>query len=100
MHEDKKIRQALCLNGMDDVACVLENTFCGDEVVLKDSNGHVMKKIQALENIPRFHKIALKSMPKGSYVHKYGEVIGVASVFIKQGEHVHIHNIMSLKVGV
>ncbi|WP_319799766.1 UxaA family hydrolase [Roseobacter weihaiensis] len=43
--------------------------------------------------IPFGHKVALCRIAKGSEVIKYGVVIGRATSAIRQGEHVHVHNI-------
>ncbi len=45
--------------------------------------------------IPAGHKFALRDIPKGEYVVKYGEIIGRASQEIKEGEWVHTHNVKS-----
>ena len=49
--------------------------------------------ITAANDIPIYHKIANAFVPAGGEVYKYGEVIGIASVDIHPGEHVHIHNL-------
>ena len=46
--------------------------------------------------IPSGHKVALRTIEEGQPVHKYGQVIGVATSRILGGEHVHDHNLMSL----
>ncbi len=46
-------------------------------------------------DVPAGHKIALRDIPKGEYVIKYGEIIGRAKVDIKAGEWVHTHNVAS-----
>lgn len=43
--------------------------------------------------IPRGHKIAVRAVPKGQPVFKYGHVIGMASQDIAVGDHVHGHNL-------
>lgn len=77
----------------DDVAVAVESVNPGDAVQL--SNG---KEIVALSVIPFAHKIAIRSLEPGTPVRKYGEVIGAATKGIAVGEHVHIHNIKSLRV--
>jgi altronate dehydratase small subunit len=59
--------------------------------------GAVNGSIEAGVAIPHGHKIALKAMPMGSDVVKYGVVIGRAVRPIERGEHVHVHNIESLR---
>jgi altronate dehydratase small subunit len=52
------------------------------------------KTIRAREEIRFGHKIALRRIPKGGAVTKYGERIGRATQDIKPGELVHIHNVV------
>ena len=74
----------LVLRGGDDVAVALENLGPGDGV----APGVVVRTA-----VPAGHKIALRGLPAGALVHKYGEVIGVATVPIEAGDHVHVHNL-------
>jgi len=46
-----------------------------------------------LENVPPGHKIALKPIPQGEQVIRYGQRIGLASRNIEIGQHVHTHNL-------
>jgi altronate hydrolase len=39
------------------------------------------------------HKVALRDIPKGAAVLKYGQVIGFATESIPAGGHVHVHNL-------
>lgn len=48
---------------------------------------------RAQENVPAGHKVARHNLPAGTLVHKYGQVIGRATVDISGGEHVHVHNL-------
>ena len=52
------------------------------------------QKIKVREEIPFAHKIALRKIPKGGAVIKYGERIGKATRVIQPGEMVHIHNVV------
>jgi (2R)-sulfolactate sulfo-lyase subunit alpha len=56
-----------------------------------DTQGPVA--IEALEEIPLGHKIALVAMKQGDTVIKYGHDIGVVSAPFSKGAHVHIHNL-------
>ena len=47
------------------------------------------------EQIPAGHKYALRSIAKGEYVIKYGEIIGKATQDIQEREWVHTHNVKS-----
>jgi len=43
--------------------------------------------------IPVGHKVALREVPEGGSVHRYGQIIGFATVPIAPGDHVHSHNL-------
>jgi altronate dehydratase len=43
--------------------------------------------------VPRGHKLALTPVAVGEQVIRYGQIIGVATVPIAAGEHIHTHNI-------
>lgn len=45
------------------------------------------------QEIPKGHKIALKALPNGAPVRKYGQIIGFAAGPIAPGDHVHVHNL-------
>jgi altronate dehydratase small subunit len=49
-------------------------------------------QIELKDNVPFAHKFAIKRIPKGTQVIKYGYSIGTATDDIEPGEHVHIHN--------
>ena len=50
------------------------------------------ESITLLENIPQGHKFALKGIPAGSKILKYGAPIGVAKESISKGTWIHTHN--------
>ena len=52
-----------------------------------------MTTVQALQDIPIGHKVALKDMASGDTVVKYGIDMGKVVAPIKAGEHAHVHNI-------
>lgn len=45
------------------------------------------------EPIPLGHKVAVRDVPPGGPVRKYGQIIGFASRAIPAGSHVHVHNL-------
>ncbi len=63
--------------------------------VFMDNNEKI--SLKAMENIPLGHKIALKDVKNTDKVIEYGEPIGKAIMNIKKGEHVHTHNLRSLR---
>ena len=52
-------------------------------------------KIEANQDIPVYHKIAIEEIKTGETVVKYGESIGTASCDIKVGDWVHTQNLES-----
>jgi 2-dehydro-3-deoxy-D-arabinonate dehydratase len=82
-------KRLLHIHPHDTVAVSLGELAPGQEVVVGGQT------VRVREQIAFGHKIALKAMPKGSPVMKYGAVIGVASRDIEPGEHVHVHNLES-----
>jgi (2R)-sulfolactate sulfo-lyase subunit alpha len=62
---------------------------------LMETDGTIV--VKAANNIPLGHKIALVPMVDGDKVMKYGYPIGKATKVIGEGEHVHTHNLKSLR---
>lgn len=47
---------------------------------------------QATQRIPAGHKVAIRPIPQGEPIRRYGQIIGFATTNIAQGDHVHTHN--------
>jgi hypothetical protein len=92
--------RAVVMNSKDNVATLLSDVEVGAVVVVTSADGRVVKKVEALRLIPFGHKIAITRIGRKELVLKYGEVIGEATEPIEEGEHVHVHNIKSLRVRV
>jgi altronate dehydratase small subunit len=86
-------RKAVVMEGIDNVATVVEPIDAPGEVVVESAGGRTVVRIS--DNIPFGHKFAIRDIPEGSLIIKYGEPIGVARIDIKAGEHVHVHNLES-----
>ncbi len=52
-----------------------------------------MINVQALQDIPIGHKVALRDMAVGDTVWKYGIDMGKVVSPIQTGQHAHVHNI-------
>jgi altronate hydrolase len=78
---------ALLLRADDDVVVVTRELPAGTSVVT--ATGTVVVR----DDVPRSHKLAVRAVPAGSPVHKYGQSIGLATVDIAAGDHVHVHNL-------
>ncbi|AEE93209.1 SAF domain protein [Acidianus hospitalis W1] len=89
------------IHSKDDDVCVVTNDVKkGDEVIcayLENPSSYVI--IKSEDDIPLGHKIALRDIKKGEKVLKYSRPIGVAISDIRKGEHVHTHNLKSLRWG-
>jgi len=81
----------------DHVAVATDDLKKGKEVEIAFLDTGNKKNLMVNEDIPFGHKIALKDIRKGDKIIEYGEVIGAATKDIKIGEHVHVHNIRSLR---
>ena len=84
-------KRALILNPKDNVASVMEDVAPGDNVAVQ--GGNETRMLKAIEKIPFGFKMAVADIRQGEAVLKYGEVIGRATISIKKGALVHIHNI-------
>jgi hypothetical protein len=75
----------------DNVATLLED--CGVEML--DVIGQSPSCLPAREKISLGHKVALRPIPPGGEIVKYGVRIGLASAAIDAGAWVHLHNCRS-----
>jgi (2R)-sulfolactate sulfo-lyase subunit alpha len=50
-------------------------------------------ELEVVEPVPLGHKVALRDIPSGEPVIKYGVAIGLATADIRTGQHVHVHNL-------
>lgn len=87
---------ALIVEEKDNVIVAIEPIAKGSEVNYKLKDGTV-KTLTAQQDITIYHKLAAVDIAKGTPIVKYGEHIGVAAVDIKAGEHVHEHNVESVR---
>jgi altronate dehydratase small subunit len=85
--------QVMVIHEKDNVAVALEPLSAGTKVSV-EVQGRI-ERIQLLSDIPMGHKFAMKDIEEEEVVIKYGEPIGQSTSKISQGEHVHVHNVMS-----
>ncbi|MFX0028297.1 MAG: UxaA family hydrolase [Candidatus Hermodarchaeota archaeon] len=79
----------IIIDPMDNCATALEDIPQDASVELQD------KTIKINHEIPLGHKFAIKKIEKDSNIIKYGEVIGISTENISEGDWIHIHNIKS-----
>ncbi|MCJ7522805.1 MAG: UxaA family hydrolase [Dehalococcoidia bacterium] len=89
--------KGLVLNPKDNVGVALMDLESGTELDLKVTGQAVSVKL--LDPITYQHKFSIKQIDSGSKIIKFGEVIGKATNDIKPGQHVHMHNMIGLRIG-
>ncbi len=87
------MRNAMIIDPRDNVAVAIEPIAKGETATYVCEGKEV--SLPVLEDITIYHKLAVRDIPKGAPVVKYGEHIGIASCSIRAGEHVHVHNVES-----
>jgi len=86
------MRRAIRISDRDNVAVCLEFVKKGELI-----NYGTDEKVTAITDIEVGHKVAITPIKRGSYIIKYGEVVGIATEDIPKGSHVHVHNVDSLR---
>ena len=88
-------RNAIIIDGQDNIATLLRDVLQGEEV--HAGLGSDIITLSATQDIAFGHKVAVRDISEGSEILKYGCVIGQATNAIAPGEHVHVHNVVSLR---
>ena len=83
----------LWLHQEDNVAMALSDFSPGDTITVEGT------QIKFADAVAYGHKFAVKRVAANEPVIKFAETIGVAKRDIDVGEHVHVHNIKSLRGG-
>ena len=83
------MRAALVISDRDNVATALEPLEPGRRIELAGTT------ITVRESIMSGHKVAVRAIAAGEPVVKYGSPIGLATLDIAPGAHVHVHNLSS-----
>ncbi len=89
-----KIR-AILLSSDDNVVTLTAEAAAGDEVAFVKAGRDEV--VVAKGKVPTGHKMAIEPIRKGEQAVKYAAPIGGATADIAPGEHVHIHNLASLR---
>ncbi len=92
-----ELKLGLKVHEADNVATIFaEGILKGTQVQIRDKSGNT-QMLTVLNDIPYGHKVAVIAINKGELINKYGEEIGIASKDITPGEHVHVHNLDSMR---
>src|SRR3546814_11196796 len=85
---------AVLHDAKDTVAvAVVEGLKAGTELNAWIMDEDKIIHLQALQDIPIGHKVALKDMAVGDTVFKYGTDIGKVVEHLKEGQTAHVHNV-------
>ena len=89
---------AIAIHPDDNVATLVDPLNAGEtaEVVLDARR----LRIRASMGVQSGHKIALRDIPQGGPVVKFGQRIGSAAEDIRTGDHVHVHNVSGFTTGL
>ncbi|CAB3809751.1 UxaA family hydrolase [Paraburkholderia fynbosensis] len=79
--------RCLLLHEEDNVAVALTGGSAGEKVAVGE------RLFTLADDVPSGHKIAVKDILAGAAVIKFGQLIGVATSNILQGQHVHVQNL-------
>ena len=88
------MKRAMRINPDDNTATALNDIDAGETISLV-SKSRPVGEMTAKQAVPFGHKLAVVDIKKGDKVLKYGEVIGLGTQQISNGEHVHTHNVIS-----
>ncbi len=84
------MEHVIMMHAKDNIAIVMAPSLAvGSEFTVGG------KTVCAQNELPFAHKVAIKAIPKGGQIVKYGEPVGIATADIAPGEHVHVHNVIS-----
>ncbi len=81
----------------DDVGVAVMDLMKGEEIAAVTLEGKDVRQVRLVSDVPLGHKVALNDLPGGKHVSEYGRAIGESTAPIAAGEHVHIHNLKSLR---
>ena len=84
--------QLLLLDDRDDIAIATVDLRAGDRATVANTS------LVVRNDIRRGHKVALRRLPTGTDVLRYGEVIGETTADVEVGDHVHVHNLISKRI--
>jgi (2R)-sulfolactate sulfo-lyase subunit alpha len=88
------IPQLLVHDPADNVGVVVvEGLKAGTDMLCVITHDNSEFRLTVKADVPIGHKVALKDLEVGDTVIKYGQDIGRVVAPVKQGEHVHVHNL-------
>ena len=93
-HEERQLIHCVLHDAGDTVAVVVvEGVTAGTALTGWVMDDDRTIALEARQDIPIGHKVALRDMAPGDTVVKYGIDMGKVVAPIRAGEHAHVHNI-------
>jgi (2R)-sulfolactate sulfo-lyase subunit alpha len=91
---ENRVPHVLAHSPKDNVAVVVvEGLKAGTEAFGVVTENNASFTLAVKHDIPIGHKVALADLKEGDTAIKYGQDIGRVVKSVKQGEHVHVHNL-------
>lgn len=84
----------------DDVGVAVEDLKKASKIGVVTLEGQAAGAVVLHSDVPLGHKVAMRNLPKDKPVIKYGRPVGEAVAPIARGEHVHTHNVKTLRWSV
>ncbi len=88
-------QKAVVIDPRDNVATALADLPAGETLALSVGDRDIA--LELIAPVPFGHKFSLTTVRTGAAVVKYGETIGTATIDIRPGDHVHVHNVVSTR---
>lgn len=81
----------------DDVGVAVEDLKKGNKIGVVTLEGKAAGAVKLISNVPLGHKVAMRDLAKDKPVIKYGRPVGKTVAPVAKGEHVHVHNVKTLR---
>ena len=86
--------QLLVHDPKDNVGVVVvEGLEAGTDMLVVVTHDNSSFRLNAVDDVPIGHKVALKDFAEGDTAIKYGQDIGRFVAGVEAGGHVHVHNL-------
>ena len=82
---------------IDDVGVAVRDLQAGEEVGVVTLEGQEHGSLTLTTDVPLGHKVAMRDMPDGHKLLKYGRSVGQTTQAIPCGAHVHTHNLKTMR---
>ncbi len=82
---------------IDDVGVAVRDLHAGEEVGIVTLEGQEHGSLKIVNDVPLGHKVAMRDMPSGHKLLKYGRTIGQTTQAIACGGHVHTQNLKTMR---